>query len=311
VACVALLAVLAGCGAAGTAATGTRPAPAAATPSAGRSPASPAAPGCNPAASSLRPPPGPPRVTAGSFMARISARGYLIAGVDLATYHFGYLNPLDGQIEGFDIDMVKAIATAIFGSPGKVKYKAITDAQRIPDLMNGTVDIVAHTFAINCARLQQVDFSTAYLHAHDRLLVVKPPAGPAPDLPALGREHQKVCATTGSDSLPRIARYHAVPVAVKYWTDCLALLQQGQVAGILTADNILAGLAAQDPNTVITGPALSDEPAGLGISRQHPDFVRFVNAVLARLRSDGQWAASYAHWIGTPVPAPPAAGYAN
>ena len=93
-----------------------------------------AAPACNPKASSLRPS-GPPRVASGSFMAKIRARGYLIAGVDQSTYHFGFLNPLDGQIEGFDIDMIRAVARAIFGSPDKVRYKAISDAQRIPDML--------------------------------------------------------------------------------------------------------------------------------------------------------------------------------
>jgi hypothetical protein len=27
------------------------------------------------------------------------------------------------------------------------------------------------------------------------------------------------------------------------------------------------------------------------------------------MRADGQWAASYAHWIGAPAPAPPKARY--
>ena len=94
-----------------------------------------------------------------------------------------------------------------------------------------------------------------------------------------------------------------------YWTDCLVLLQQGQVAAISTDDSILAGLAAQDPWTRIVGPRFTDEPYGLAISKQHPDFVRFVNAVMARLRSNGQWAASYARWVGTPVPTPPPARY--
>jgi ABC-type amino acid transport substrate-binding protein len=39
--------------------------------------------------------------------------------------------------------------------------------------------------------------------------------------------------------------------------------------------------------------------------------VRFVNAVLAQMRADGQSALSYAHWIGTPVPAPPPARYSG
>jgi polar amino acid transport system substrate-binding protein len=88
--------------------------------------------GCNPKASSLAPS-GPPQVTSGSFMAKIRARGYLLAGVDQSTYHFGFLNPLNGQIEGFDIDMIRAVAQAIFGNPNMVHYKAISDAQRIPD----------------------------------------------------------------------------------------------------------------------------------------------------------------------------------
>jgi len=77
---------------------------------------------CNPDASSLRPS-GPPQVTSGSFMAKIRARGYLIAGVDQNTYDFGFRNPFNGQIEGFDIDMIKAVAQAIFGNPDKVVYR--------------------------------------------------------------------------------------------------------------------------------------------------------------------------------------------
>jgi polar amino acid transport system substrate-binding protein len=269
---------------------------------------------CDPKASSLSPA-GPPQVTPGSFMAKILARGYLIAGVDQSTYHFGYLNPLDGQIEGFDIDMIRAVAKAIFGNPDKVEFKAISDAQRIPDILNGSVDIVAHTMTITCDRLRQVDFSSVYFDAHQRVLVPKDSA--LTGLAELGGT--KVCATKGSDSASFISGYLAVsPVAgtpvlvtVPYWTDCLVLLQQGQVAAISTDDSILYGLAAQDPFTKVVGPPLTDEPYGLAISKQHPDFVRFVNAVLAEERAGGEWAASYARWIGTPVPPLPRAQYAS
>jgi polar amino acid transport system substrate-binding protein len=259
---------------------------------------------CDPKASSLRPS-GSPQVTSGSFAAKIRQRGFLIAGVDQSTYHFGFLNPLSGQIEGFDIDMIRAVAKAIFGSPDKVEYKAITDAQRIPDILDGTVDIVAHTMTITCARLKQVDFSSVYFDAGQRVLVLS--NSPAKDLNAL--KGQKVCATTGSDSLTTIAKAGAIPVAVTYWTDCLVRLQQGDVAAISTDDSILAGLAAQDPYTKLVGLRLTDEPYGLAISAQHPDFVRFVNAVLAQLRANGQWAASYAHWVGAPAPQAPKAQY--
>jgi polar amino acid transport system substrate-binding protein len=271
-----------------------------------RAVSAPAASTCDPKASSLRPF-GPPQVTPGSFMAKIRARGYLIAGVDQSTYHFGFLNPLTGQIEGFDIDMIRAVAQAIFGDPGKVRFKAISDAQRIPDVTDGTVDIVAHTMTITCDRLKDVDFSSVYFDAGQRVLVLKNSTATSLD----DLHGQKVCATSGSDSVARIQAHKAIAVQVPYWTDCLVLLQQGDVAAISTDDSILDGLAAQDPWTKIIGKPLSDEPYGLAISKQHPEFVRFVNAVLQQLRTNGQWAASYRRWIGTPVASVPQAQYAG
>jgi polar amino acid transport system substrate-binding protein len=273
-----------------------------------RAVSAPAVNACDPTASSLRPS-GPPQVTPGSFMAKIRARGYLIAGVDQSTYHFGFLNPLNSQIEGFDIDMVRAVAKAIFGNsnPNTVHFKAISDAQRIPDITNSTVDIVAHTMTITCDRLKKIDFSSVYFDAAQRVLVLK--NSTATSLDSL--HGQKVCATSGSDSVDRIRQHKAIAVKVPYWTDCLVRLQQGDVAAISTDDSILDGLAAQDPWTKLIGPRLTDEPYGLAIAKQHPEFVRFVNAVLQQLRTNGQWAASYRHWIGTQAPSPPLAHYAG
>lgn len=257
---------------------------------------------CDPEASSLAPS-GPPSAPAGSFAARIRARGYLIAGVDQSTYHFGFLNPIDNKIEGFDIDMVDAVAQAIFGSgyQSHIEFKAIPDADRISDLQSGAVDIVAHTMTITCSRLQQIDFSSVYYKAEEELLVLR--TAKASGLQDLAG--QKVCATYGSDDVATIQRYHAIPYQVNYWSDCLVALQQGQVAGISTDDSILHGLQAQDPFTKIIPQQLEPEPYGLGIAKAHPDFVRFVNAVLAQIESNGTWQADYRQWVGSPAPAPP------
>jgi len=269
-----------------------------------------ATPSCDPTASSLRPT-GPLEVTPDSFMAKIRTRGYLIAGVDQNNYHFGYLNPLHGNIEeGFDIDMVHAIAKAIFDNPNKVEFRAISIADAVPEVQSGAVDIVARAMTINCARLQQVDFSTVYYDAGQRVLVLKNSS--VKSLADLGGK--KVCAAAGSTSIANIkaAPSHPIPVALTNAIDCLVLLQQGDVAAISTDDAILAGFVAQDPWTKIVGKPFTSEPYGLAISNQHPAFVRFVNAVLQQMRTDGEWAADYRHWVGTPgtpVPAPPPAKY--
>jgi polar amino acid transport system substrate-binding protein len=238
-------------------------------------------------------------------METIRARGYLIAGVSLNTYHLGYLNPSAGDVEGFDIDMLHAISTAIFGNPDRIHYVGITDDERMPFVQSGRVDIVARTMTVLCSRWRRVDFSTVYLEAHQRILVEDgSPIRGVNDL--VGR---KVCATRSSTSLTYLQQHGAIGVKAYDWSDCLVKLQLGQVAAISTDDVILAGLAAQDPHTKIVGPLLTDEPYGLAISKQHPDFVRYVNAVLAQMRADGQWAASYRHWLGSSAPAPPSARY--
>jgi polar amino acid transport system substrate-binding protein len=263
---------------------------------------------CDPTAS-LRPA-GPPRVTPGSFMAKIRARGYLVAGVDPTRYDFSDLNPVTGQMQGFEIDLLRAVAEAIFGNQNAIRFRPLQDQQRIPALETGAVDIVAQDFTITCARWKVIDFSSVYMDSGEQVLVESD--SPFQHVTSLGQlAGQKVCAVTGSLELANItaATPHPIPVAEPYWTDCLVLLQQGEVAAISSVGTDLHGLAGQDPYARIVGPQLDFEPQGLGISQKHPDFVRFVNAVLAQMRSDGQWATSYAQWIGTPVPAPPPARY--
>jgi polar amino acid transport system substrate-binding protein len=47
----------------------------------------------------------------------------------------------------------------------------------------------------------------------------------------------------------------------------------------------------------------------MAISKAHPEFTSFVNGVLAQERSDGNWTAIYAKWLGPNPPPPPVAVY--
>ena len=61
---------------------------------------------------------------------------------------------------------------------------------------------------------------------------------------------------------------------------------QGQVVAVSTDEPILFGMAAQDPNVKIVGDKLTDEPYGIGIPKNNTDMVRYVNAVLEKIRED-------------------------
>jgi polar amino acid transport system substrate-binding protein len=249
-------------------------------------------------------------VPAGSTMDEIVDRGRLVVGVAQNTYLFGYRDPVDGALKGFDVDIAREIARALLGDPDRIQFRAVTSGERVAVLQDDQVDIVVSTMTMNCERWQQVAFSTEYYSAGQRVLV--PASSEVEGLDDLAG--RKVCAAAGSTSIRNVAEAESgpVPVAVPDWTDCLVLLQQGQVDAISTDDTILAGLAAQDPSTRVVGEQFSEEPYGIAVRESEVDLVRYVNAVLEELRSNGRWTAMYDTWLAEHLgeaPEPPVAKY--
>jgi polar amino acid transport system substrate-binding protein len=298
--------------------TSTTAAPAAATP---------ATPGCTEGTSgnvveSTPPPaamPTPGDMPAGSYMRTIEDRGRLIAGTSPDQLLFGYVNPVDNRVEGLDADLLREVAIAIFGgnpadpatADPHIQFVTMTLAQRIPDIQQKLVDIVADTMTINCQRRQQVDFSAEYYDAGQRVLVQK--SSTATSINDLGGK--RVCAAASSTSITNLEAVptHPVPYPVADQSDCLVLLQDGVVDAISTDDTVLAGLAAQDPYTKVVGPRFTDEPYGMAIPLDQPAFTSFVNGVLTQLRASGELQALYSEWLGAAfsgqLPAIPAFKY--
>lgn len=247
----------------------------------------------------------------GSYMRAIQDRGRLIAGVSADTYLLASRNPLNGRVEGFDIDMVKAVAEAIFGNEDAYELKVITAAQRIPALQENSVDLVARNMTITCDRWTQIAFSTEYYSSGQKILVRK--GSKATTLADL--DDELVCAPNGTSSMTNLIAQapKAIPVGSDSHTGCLVRFQAGEVAAITGDDTVLAGLAAQDPYAEVPNQkAFTKEPYGLGVNADHVDFVRFVNARLQQMRTDGQWKTIYNTWLREPLgpaPAPPKAVY--
>jgi polar amino acid transport system substrate-binding protein len=302
IACAAVV-LLAGC----TDAPSPAPEP---VPSPSASPAAPVDTSCKPR-QSFQPTgtlPAPGKMPAGSYLEKIYKRGRLVLGTSQDTLLFSSRNAFTGTVEGFDVDMGRQIAQAIFGDPDKIQIKVIAYDQRVPLAHAGAVDLVADTMTMNCARWKDVNFSSVYYDAGQKVLVSS--ASTAKGIDDLGGK--KVCAAVGSTSLDNIAKVAAKPVPVGRpgFADCLVAFQQNEVDAISTDDTILAGLAAQDPYAKVVGPRFTAEPYGMAMP-QDDDFTRFVNAVLAKNRANGTWAATYKKWLGKlgPAPAPPTPEY--
>lgn len=321
-----LLLSLAACGAGGYAQAPLSPTPtAAATTSAAPTTAAPtpAASKCNPVPAGFNPlqtyDPLPSLPASGALtgrLAEIRARGYLVAGVSADTLLMGARNPLTGQIEGFDIDLVHEIAKAILGDAAKVQLVVITAGQRQSFLVNRTVDIVVRNMTMNCARWLDwpIAFSAEYYHSGQKVLVRK--GSTATSLDDLAAAKAKVCAPTGTTSLAKLQEFVAkgvVPVTADTHTGCLLLFQQAKVDAITGDDTVLAGLATQDPYAVVPAQtAITAEPYGVGFNSEDKVFVQYVNRLLETTKADGRWKASYDRWLAPSLgdaPTPPAAVY--
>ena len=246
---------------------------------------------------------------AGSTMARIVARGRLIAGGNQNAYRMGFRDPASGELVGFEIDLVRELARALFGDPERVQFTALTAAERIPIVQSGEVDLVLRSMVMTCRGWQEVSFSTEYYRAYQRVLV--PRGSPVREIEDLAGK--KVCAAAGGTSIGNISLMNprAIPVSAVEVIDCLVLLQQGQIDAVSTSDVLLAAMVAQDPAVVVVGRPFEPQPYGVAMNRSAPDLVRFVNGVLERLRADGTWTGTYGRWLGIlgPPPAPPQAVY--
>ncbi|WP_456844911.1 glutamate ABC transporter substrate-binding protein, partial [Cellulomonas sp. P5_C6] len=267
--------------------------------------AAPAATECDDATTSYAPDGG-----AAPTVDAIRSRGALVVGVSADTLLMGARNPLSGQIEGFDIDVLHAISAAIFdGDPNRLQFRVITSAQRLDVLTNHEVDLVARTFTMNCERWDSIAFSAEYLHAGQKVLVTRDSAATGIDDLA----GKRVCAPDGTTTLERLQTTYpdVTAVSAPTHTGCLVLFQQGKVDAITGDDTILAGFAAQDPYAKVVGDAFSDEPYGIGVAADQVDLVRFVNGVLDQMKTDGTWAANYDRWLHAlgPAPTPPTSLY--
>ena len=125
----------------------------------------------------------------------VKARGELICGV--TTGLAGFASPDDkGEWAGFDVDVCRAVATAIFGDPKKVKFVPTTGKSRFPALQSGEVDMLARNTTWTFDRDVKLGFEFTGINFYDgQGFMVRKDLGVKS---AYELDGASVCVTTGS-----------------------------------------------------------------------------------------------------------------
>jgi ABC-type amino acid transport substrate-binding protein len=234
---------------------------------------------------------------ANTTMGKIQEAGEIKLGVKYDVPPFGFNNPQSGEVEGFDVDLGRYIAERLGVEP---VFREATSDNRIPLLVDGTIDLILSTMTITEERDLEVDFSEPYYIANGDILI---PEGS--DIEGLeDLNGQRVCTALGSTYQQTIKE--EAPDAdlrlIDRYSECLELIQTDAIDAISTDDVILTGMVIEDDTLEILGIEYTTEPYGVGIPEGDTEFKQFVDESIAEFIDDGTWQERYDEWVGQYIP---------
>ena len=111
----------------------------------------------------------------GSQLDTVLERGKVIVGVSSEAPPFGFIDE-NGELVGFDIDIAKLIAKAIFGEEGRIEFLKQGFAARWANANSGKIDFGIQITTIHSQRPTKVAFTRSYVDS-GILLVSKKGSG--------------------------------------------------------------------------------------------------------------------------------------
>ncbi len=229
-------------------------------------------------------------------LADIRARGKLICGTLGTAEPFSFQHPQTRQIVGYDVDICQKVAESLGVA---LELKPIAVEARIPELIQGRVDILAANLGYTPERAQQIDFSFSYFVSQQKIMVTRDSG-----LTTLEQlAGKKVTALKGSSSEQGVRRLIPTAETVTFQDTSAAFLAlvQDKVDAFCASELILVKLRQQAQATnpmVVIEKSLFVEPWGLGFRRGETAFRNHVNGVLAGLETSGEIDRIFTKWLG-------------
>jgi polar amino acid transport system substrate-binding protein len=249
---------------------------------------------------------GKPDVAAPAATGSAAAGRVYSVGTDAAYAPFESQNE-KGEIVGFDIDIVRAVAAkaglevTFVNTPWEGIFNALKQGDR---------DLLVSSITITDERRQSMDFSDPYFDAH-QLIAVKGDSKVArfDDLKALRVGVQT--GTTGDDAISKlqgknstdIKRFESTPLALKE-------LEAGGIDAVVADNGVVVNYVKNNAGgkfKTIDDPAFVPEHYGIAVRKGDAELLAKINSGLTAIRADGSYERIYASYLGAPASAPASA----
>jgi glutamate/aspartate transport system substrate-binding protein len=245
-----------------------------------------------------------------STLDKIKASGTMTLAYRESSIPFSYLDD-KAQPTGFAYEICQKVADNVKKATGrsdlKLQYQAVTSANRIPLLQNGTIDIECGSTTNNSERAKQVAFATNYFYTGTRFLVkTGTNVNKLSDLAG-----KPVVSTTGTTNYQIIRRLNEEGklgidlLGAKDHAESALMVQTGRAVAFGMDDILLYGLraSAQNPAELsVVGEPIQVEPYAIMVRRDDPAFKKLVDDTLAGLMKSGEFEALYKKWFQSPIP---------
>ena len=227
----------------------------------------------------------------------IKARGRLICGVLGGYEPFGFQDPATREVNGYEPDLCRGLARALGVN---LDLKVITAQGRVPELLQGRVDVEAALLGWSKERERQIDYSNTYGIVDSKVLVMRSSGIQSPAQLA----NRKIGVAKGSllEGIAQARFPDATVVSFDDTPNAYLALRQGKVAGLLMTETTLASLRNLDPqsNRMLLLPEVYERSQqAFAMRKGRDDTLRAaINAFLDRYEASGDAQAAYDRWFG-------------
>jgi polar amino acid transport system substrate-binding protein len=214
----------------------------------------------------------------------IQQAGKIRIGVKCDSPPFGLTGP-DGKPAGIEVEMAKKIGEFAFGSSNATELSCVTSEARIPSLNSGKIDLILATLGRTPSRMEVIDYSNIYFWGTSNALVPKDsPVRSIADL-----KGRTAVIVKGASQIPWLEKN--VPgiqfLQLNTTADSIQALLQGRAAGFVGDGALVFTLAANYPQLRIIDDPIDPGVNGIGMRKNEPELMAFVNAALQRLKREG------------------------